>query len=139
LQKLGQLPPEKMAAAFQEQDKKFLRTIDGRTFGPFKSDFGSLSFWYAASSNDLYYRIDDGVYRNGTLLFKSGSFDSCQFYPSPDGKVYANADYERIVFSDGRSYPSPLGVVAMVRAGRTVFRWITLENGRKIVAYERTL
>jgi hypothetical protein len=136
---LSQLPPEKIAAVMQEQEKKFLYTIDGRNFGPFDSSFKPYSFWYAKSTNDLYYRVGDDVFRNGTFMFKAESFDSCQFYPSPDGKTYALSNYERIIFSDGQSYPSPLDVVVLQRAGKTVFRWITLENERKLVIYERTM
>ncbi len=136
---LSKLPPEKMAAAMKDLDKSFLYTIDGRSFGPFDDNFGSSSFWYPKTSNDLYYRVRNDVLRNGALLFKADSFDSCNFYPSPDGKSYAMFTYESIVFSDGQSYPSPLDVVVFPRAGRTVFRWITLENEKKIVAYERAM
>ena len=136
---LSKLPPEKMAAAMKDLDKSFLYTIDGRSFGPFDDNFGSSSFWYPKTSNDLYYRVRNDVLRNGALLFKADSFDRCNFYPSPDGKSYAMFTYESIVFSDGQSYPSPLDVVVFPRAGRTVFRWITLENEKKIVAYERAM
>jgi len=48
-------------------------------------------------------------------------------------------DYDSIVFSDGQSYPPPLDVAVFQRAGRTVVRWITLENEKMIVVYERTM
>ena len=133
---LGKLPPDKLAAALKDQEKKSIYTIDGRTFGPFTNSF---SFWYAKSSNDLYYRVGDDVFRNGALMFKAGSFDRCQFYPSPDGKTYAMSNYESIVFSDGQSFPSPLDVLVLQRAGKTVYRWITLENNKKLVVYERAM
>ena len=136
---LSKLPPEKMAAAMKDLDKSFLYTIDGRSFGPFDDNFGSSSFWYPKTSNDLYCRVRDDVLRNGALLFKADSFDSCNFYPSPDGKSYAMFTYESIVFSDGQSYPSPLDVLVVARAGRTVFRWISLENEKRLVVYERTM
>jgi hypothetical protein len=136
---LGKLPPEKMAAAFKDQEKKYLYTIDGKSYGPFEGSFSSNSFWYPRSANDLYYRVDDDVIRNGALMFKAESFNDCSFYPSPDGKKYAMFTYESIVFSDGRTFPSPHDVIAVQRQGRTVFRWITLENNRKIVVYELAL
>ena len=137
---LGKLPPEKLAAAMKDMDSVLLYTIDGRSFGPFNGDaFNPSSFWYPKSSNDLYYRLDDGVFRNGALMFKTPSFDRCGFYPSPDGKSYALYDYEKIVFSDGPSYPSPLDVAVFPRAGRTVFLWISLENEKKIMVYERQM
>ena len=134
---LAKLPPEKLAAAMSDQEKKFLYTIDGRSFGPFGSSF--QAFWYAKSSNDFFYRVGDDVFRNGVLWFKSGTFDRCQFYPSPDGKSYALSTYEKIIFSDGKSFPSPLDVAAFQRAGKTIDRWLTLENDREIVLYERAM
>ncbi len=136
---LAKLPPDKLAAAMNDQEKKFLYTLDGRTFGPFGSSFQAYSFWYAKSSNDLFYLVGDDVFKNGVLWFKAGSFDRCQFYPSPDGKTYAVSTYESIVFSDGKAFPSPLDVIAFERAGKTIYRWITLENDKKIVVYERAM
>jgi hypothetical protein len=136
---LSKLPPEKMAAAFKEQEKKYVYTIDGRSFGPFESSFGGNSFWYPKSSNDLYYGVGDGVFRNGTLMLTSEAFDSCAFYPTADGKKYVMFTYESIVFSDGQTFPSPLDIIAVQRQGKTVFRWITLENNKRLVVYERAM
>jgi len=136
---LTKLPPDKLAAAMNDQEKKFLHTIDGRSFGPFGSSFEASSFWYAKSSNDLFYRVGDDVFRNGARWFKAGSFDRCRFYPGPDGRTYAMSTYENIVFSDGKSFPSPLDVIAFERGGKTIYRWIALEDDKKIVVYERTM
>jgi hypothetical protein len=136
---LSKLPPEKLTAALQEQEKKYLFTIDGKSFGPFDSSFAPYSFWYPASSNDLYYRVNDNVYRNGTLMLTASSFDDCNFYPTPDGKKYAMFNYESIVFSDGKTFPAPLDIVAFQRAGKTIFRWITLENNKRLVICERPM
>lgn len=136
---LAKLPPEKLAAAMKDQEKNYLCTIDGKVLGPFESSFGSSSFWYPSSSSDLYYRVGDDIFRNGARLFKAASFDKCNFYPSLDGRTYALSTYESIVFSDGRTYPSPLDIVIFPRGNRTVFRWITLENDKKLVVYERAM
>jgi hypothetical protein len=136
---LSKLPLEKVAEVMKEQEKKYIFTIDGQRFGPFESSFGSSSFWYPKSTNDLYYRVGDGVFRNGALMLTSESFDRCAFYPTPDGKKYAMFTYESIVFSDGQSFPSPLDIMAVQRQGKTVFRWIALEDNRKIVVYERAI
>ncbi len=137
MKKITQLPPEKMAEAMKDSDKRFLYTIDGKKYGPFGDSFRPYSFWFAAGTNDLYYRVGDDVYRNGAILFKSGAFDSCGFYPSPDGKAYVLCDYDRISFSDGKSYPSPLDMAVFERGGRTIFKWLTLENKKDFVVYER--
>lgn len=136
---LTKLPPEKMAEAFKDQEKKYLYTIDGKAFGPFESSFGSHSFWYPKSGHDLYYRVGDDVFKNGSLLFKSSSFDRCNFYTSPDGQSYAMFTYESLVFSDGRKFPPPLDVAVVQRSGKTVFRWIALEDEKKLVVHERAM
>jgi len=133
---LAKLPPEKMAEALKNMDKMYLVTIDGKKYGPFDS-FGSHSFWYAKTSNDLYFRAGDQVFRNGSPMMKIDSFDSCNFYPAPDGKSYALADYSNITFSDGKKFPSPLDVIAYQDKGKTVFKWIALENNKDLVVYQR--
>jgi hypothetical protein len=135
---ISKLPPEKMAAAFKEMDKKYLYTIDGKKYGPFDS-FESYSFWYPKTSNDLYFHVGDQVFRNGAPWMKADSLDSCNFYPSADGKSYAMFNYSNITFSDGKKYPSPLDVLAYQDKGKTIFKWITLENNKDLVVYQRTI
>lgn len=139
MKNLDKLPPEKMTEVLKESDKRFLFTIDGRKFGPFAESFEPYSFWFASGSNDLYYRVDDGLYRNGNLLLKSESLDSCGFYPSADGKAYVLFTYDAIRFSDGRSYPSPVDLAVFARAGRTIFKWLAFENKKDFVVYERAM
>jgi hypothetical protein len=72
-------------------------------------------------------------------MMKVDSFDPCNFYPSPDGKTYALFDYANIVFSDGKKFPSPLDVFVFQEKGKTVFKWITLENNKDLVVYARAM
>jgi hypothetical protein len=87
----------------------------------------------AKPSNDLYFRVHDEVFRNGVPMIKVDSLDPCNFYPSLDGKTYALFDYSNIVFGDGKKYPSPLNTLAFQDKGKTVFKWIALENHRDLV------
>jgi hypothetical protein len=138
MEQLAKLPPDRMAAAFQAQAQKYLYTIDGKKYGPFGSSFSGQSFWFAKSSNDLYVRAGDQVFRNGAPMLSVDSLNDCNFYPSADGKAYAMFDYASIRFSDGKQYPSPLDVVTRQDKGKTVFRWIALENKKDLVVYERS-
>ena len=133
---LSKLPPEKFAEAAKEMEKKYLYTIDGKKFGPFDS---FDEYWYAKTSNDLYFRVGDQVFRNGAPMIKASSLDQCNFYPSPDGKSYAVFDYSSITFSDGKKYPAPLDVMAFPDKGKMVFRWIALENKKDLVVYQRAM
>lgn len=137
LESLSKLPPEKLAAAMQDLEKKTIYTIDGKKFGPFGDELDG--FWYARTSNDLYYRVKGQLHRNGTLVAGAGSFDRCDFYPSPDGKSYAVAGYEAVKFSDGKQYPAPLTLVVSQAKGQTIFRWVSFENEKDIVVYQRPM
>ena len=132
------LPPEQVAASM---DKKFIYTIDGKKFGPFKTGFGEGygDFWYASTGNDLYYEAEGQLFRNGVLLMKTPWVDPCSFYPSADGKKYALFGYENVVFSDGQKFPSPLDIVVFTKNGQTMFKWIALENKRDLVVYQRAM
>jgi hypothetical protein len=65
--------------------------------------------------------------------FESSFGSSLFWYPKSTNDLYS------VVFSDGQSFPSPLDIMAVKRQGKTVFRWITLEDNRKIVVYERAI
>jgi hypothetical protein len=134
---LAKLPPDKQMEAFKTMDQTFLYTLDGAKYGPFDKDFSGNSFWFPAGTNDFYFRVHDQIFRNGAPFLKQDSFDSCAFYPSADGKSYAYFTYEGIVFSDGTKFPAPLDIVAFQENGRTIFKWITLENKKDIVVYKR--
>lgn len=138
MEQLSKLPPEKMMAAYQAQDKKYLYRIDGNKFGPFDS-FDSYSFWFPKTSNDLYFSVGDQIFQNGAPIVKAGSLDPCNFYPGADGKSYAIFDYSNITFNDGEKYPSPLDILVYPEKGKTVFKWIALENNKDLVVYQRTM
>jgi hypothetical protein len=134
--KLASLPPQQVAA---DMDKKTLYTIDGRKFGPFGGSFGESDYWFASTGNDLFYQVNDQLFRNGVVLLKTPWINPCSFYPSADGKAYALYNYEYIAFSDGQKFPSPLDILVFARNGRTIFKWITLENKKDLVALQRAM
>ncbi len=134
---LSKLPPEKLAAAMQDMEKKTIYTIDGKKFGPFGDELDG--FWYARTSNDLYYRVKGQLFRNDAPVAGAGSFDRCDFYPSPDGTSYAVAGYDAIKFSDGKQYPAPLALAVHQAKGQAIFKWVSFENGKDIVVYQRPM
>jgi hypothetical protein len=131
-----QKTPEKLATMAAEMGKKYIYTIDGKSYGPFDRD---VSYWYARTSNDLFYRVGSQVFRNGSVMLTAESFDRCGFYPSPDGRTYGMFSYANITFSDGKTFPSPLDVVAYQDKGKTVVRWLAFENKKDLVVYQRPM
>ena len=136
MENLSKLPPDKLAAALQDMQKKSLYTIDGKRYGPF-DEIGS--FWFARTSNDLYFRVKGELYRNGAPVPGAGSVDRCDFYPSPDGRSYAIASYRGLMFSDGKQYTAPLDLVVFEEKGKAVYKWIALEKDKDLVVYQRSL
>ena len=134
--KLASLPLQQVAA---DMDKRFIYTIDGKKFGPFGGSFSESAYWFASTGNDLYYQVNDQLFRNGVVLMKTPWIDPCSFYPSADGKTYAMYDYQQIAFSDGQKFPSPLDIAVFERNGRTIFKWVTLENKKDLVVYQRVM
>jgi hypothetical protein len=135
MQKVGELPPDKLAEAMKDADKKVLYSIDGRKFGPFGENFSD--FWFAVSSNAFYYEVADKVYRDGVLITVPEGFSACAYYPSEDGKRYVLHTYEFLIFSDGAKFPFPLNVFIATRNDRIIVKWAALENKKDLVVYQR--
>lgn len=137
MEKLAGQAPEKIAAAMKDMDKNFLYAIDGRKFGPFENAIAE--FWFPKNVNVFYYEAGGRVYREGVEVPVLEGFSACAFYPSEDGKKYALYTYENLIFSDGAKYPFPLGLLTRARNGGAVFKWMTLENKKDFVVYQRAL
>ena len=136
MQKLAGQSPEKVAAAMKDMEKKFLCSIDGRTFGPFGEDLGE--FWFPATANAFYYKVGQKVYRDGIVITVPEGFSACAYYPSEDGKRYAYYSYEFLLFSDGTKFPFPLGLSVRTSNGGTILKWAALENKKDLVVYQKT-
>ncbi len=137
MEKMAGQAPEKIAAAMKDLDKEFLYAIDGRKFGPFENDIAE--YWFPKNVNVFYYEAGGRVYRDGVAVPVPEGFGTCAFYPSEDGKKYALYTYENLIFSDGAKYPFPLGLLTLARNGGTVIKWMTLENKKDFVVYQRAL
>jgi hypothetical protein len=135
-EKLAAEDPDKYNA---EMNKTYVYTIDGKKFGPYGMDFKDI--WFSVGNNNLFFLDGNQLYMNGipTLTLKIEPFSPCDFYPSPDGKKYALFTVDSLIFSDGKKYPFPLKIIAFEKGGQTMIKWITLENKKDIVVYQRTI
>jgi len=116
----------------------FVYTIDGQKFGPYKDGFNSDAVWF--QGKNWFFYMDGSLYMNGKLLFNSETtIDKCTFWISADGKRWAFADYEKINFSDGKTYPFPLKMVKEEEAGKIFIKWVSIENSKDIVLYRREI
>lgn len=135
-EKLAAEDPEKFSA---EMNKAFVYTIDGKKFGPYGMDF--KDFWFSNGNNNLFFLDGNQLYMSGlpTLTIKIDPFSICDFYPSADGRKYAYFAVDSLVFSDGKKYPFPLNIITSEEGGQTKIKWITLENKKDIVVYQRAI
>lgn len=118
-------------------EKVLLLNINGKQFGPFDK-LSNSEVWYCKTNNGLIYRVENEIYLNGvkfTTLKETP--DPCTFWLSNDGKKNAVVNYDKIVFSDGESFPYPLEVEHVIVNGKTYLIWAALENGTNLVLYKK--
>ncbi len=118
-------------------EKVLLLNINGKQFGPFDK-LSSSEVWFCKTNNSLIYRVGNDVYLNGMKsLTLQDTPDPCTFWLSNDSKKNAVVNYDKIVFSDGESYPYPLEVETVISNGKTYLIWASLENGTNLVLYKK--
>lgn len=114
----------------------FFYGFDGRNWGPYPSS-SFRDAWYT-ESGQLVIFANPEVYLDGRLLGKTGtSVAACDLWISPDGKSFAWANYETLAFSDGSTYSAPLVLARTEENGRQILKWLTLEEGKNLVFYQR--
>jgi hypothetical protein len=116
----------------------------GKLYGKYRSsDIYPNNPAYCQTGGDNWYMVfDNALYVNGHLLKQfddNFSVQTCKVWLSADGKRYALVGYNEIIFSDGNSYPPPIQLKVEKSAGKTILKWIALENGKDLVSYSKEL
>jgi hypothetical protein len=110
--------------------------IDGSKYGPYVSNAYSDA-WFIPSGQLVVYNNSE-ISLNGKLLFKSEDFISpCDIWISSNGKDYAYANYENLVFSDGTKFVAPLVINYVQITGKGFLKWIALEDKKNLVFYKK--
>jgi hypothetical protein len=116
--------------------------LNGTTkFGPFPlNTFYSDNPAFTKNGNWIMV-VKNALYVNGVKVkeFTDLDVNTCQTYLSTDGKKYAVASYDKICFSDGKIYPSPIETMAVEKDGKVTLKWLSLENEKDLVLYSRDL
>lgn len=120
-------------------DDVTLFTIDGRKFGPFgkNADFGEM--WFVAGSNDWVFTVGHTVYFNGTALKPFNERISKSEFWIDDAAHYAWLAGDKLIFSDGASFPYPVMIKSEKKGGKTTLCWVSLQGNGDVVVYSRTL
>jgi hypothetical protein len=110
--------------------------IDGSKYGPYAS--GDYSDAWFISSGKLVIYANKEISLDGQVLFKSEDYISkCDMWISNNGKDYAWANYENILFSDGSKYTAPLVIKYTETAGKGYLKWVALEDGKNLMFYKK--
>lgn len=147
--KMSQDELMKFAKAQEEKAKNagtpqaYVYTNNGQKFGPYEAQrLSSDNPTFTKTGGDNWIMIlDNTLYINGTLIKKFDNLDlnTCHIWLSKDGKRYAIVSYDKIVFSDATSYPYPIKTFAADKDGKTMIKWVCLENEKDLVVYSREL
>ena len=110
--------------------------IDGSKYGPYTSgDFSDA--WFIPSGQLVIYSNYE-ISLDGKALFKSEDYISkCDIWISNNGKDYAWANYENLIFSDGTKYVAPLVINYVETAGKGYLKWLSLENKKDLLFYKK--
>ena len=110
--------------------------IDGSKYGPFASgDFSDA--WFIPSGQLVIYS-DHEISLDGKALFKSQEYISpCDIWVSGNGKDYAWANYEKLMFSDGSMFAAPLVINYVQAGGKGYLKWVALEEAKNLVFYKK--
>lgn len=116
--------------------KVFLIGIDGNKYGPYSASSFSDT-WFTPSGQWIIYS-DSEIFLNGKSLFKVSEYVSdCDIWISKSGTDYAWANYEKIFFSDGKSFTAPIVISYVFTDGKGYLKWISLEDQKNLTFYKR--
>jgi hypothetical protein len=112
--------------------------IDGSKYGPYTSDdYGDA--WFIPSGQLIIYNNHE-ISLDGKFLFKSEDYISpCDMWIESNGKSYAYANYEYLIFSDGTKFVAPLVISYVENGGQWLLKWIALEEGKDLLLYRKPL
>jgi hypothetical protein len=123
----------------------YLYTNNGEKFGPFPaSEISENNPGFCITGGENWYMVlDNALYINGKLVKQYSSdeiyLDICKIWISADGKRYVIESYDKILFSDGSTYPTPVKVDIEKKEGKTYLKWLSLENEKDLVLYSKEL
>ncbi len=121
----------------------FIYLDDGKKFGPYDpSKITGLNPAFSKTGGDNWLlTMESKLYINGkqvqTLI--NDKISPANIWLTNDGKRYVIIVFDRIEFYDGKIYKDPLKIRIAVDKNKITIWWLSLENGKDIVLYSRTI
>jgi hypothetical protein len=123
--------------------KAYVYASGGAKYGPFEQGaFYTNNPAFTKTGGDNWIMILSNVlYINGQKIkeFENIDLNSCNIWLSKDGKRYAITSYDKLIFTDGKSYGYPMETIAFEKDGKVFIKWISLENEKDLVLYSREI
>lgn len=117
--------------------------LNGSTkFGPYNlNSFYSNNPGFIKNSDHWIMTVDNVLYIDGnkTREFTNIDLNTCKIWLSADAKRYVIVSYDKVMFSDGKTYNNPLEPSVTEKDGKLTLKWLSLENGKDLVFYSREL
>lgn len=119
--------------------------LDGVISGPYDPDqTPSGNFWFCKTGGPHWYLIKgDQLLRDGKAYRKEISgYATCDLWINEDGRHIALVDYGQDTVTETNELwliKYPLEIMTYQAGGKTWIKWISLENGKSLVAYKKVL
>lgn len=137
---MSEMTPEEQQAFFDkinqigsQKPEITLYFSDGTKFGPYSdSQANSSNAIFSTTGGKNWHMVyDHKLFINGIFRHDFGQeewISAYEVWVSSDGKNFAWKTYEKIYFSNGRSYDFPLLVGSCIQNGINQLHWVSLEN-----------
>jgi Tol biopolymer transport system component len=147
----SKMTQEEMMAFAKKQEEKAKNAperksyvyVNGTTkFGPYNlNSFYSNNPGFIRNSDNWIMTIGNTLYINGskTREFTDVDLNTCKIWLSGDAKRFVIVSYDKVVFSDGKTYNNPLEPSTTEKDGKLILKWLSLENEKDLVFYSREL
>jgi hypothetical protein len=127
-------------------NKFSITDLNGTALGTFdRNQIHADDFWFCKSGGNHWFMDKNSgeIYRDGQPLKNlPPNYSDCDLWFSEDGKQIAVVDYGQGELVESTSIwkiKSPLQLTTYQKNGKTWIKWISLENDKELVVYNRAL
>jgi hypothetical protein len=134
---------EKTNKAGKNSPEAYIYFDDGKKFGPYDPNrITGLNPAFSKTGGDNWLlAMNSKLYINGkpVKVLVNEKISPANIWLTDDGKRYAIIVFDRIEFYDGKVYEDPLKIRISVDKNKITVWWLSLEDGKDIVLYSRTI
>lgn len=131
----------KKPESLQSKSNHYIYINSGTKIDLLESCPGEKELNFGINSGEKWFYFENGkLFISGKLEKDFGDNKNItNFWWSKNGNGYAFSTYSELIFSDGKTYPFPLSMILFEENGKTFLKWITLEENRNFIIYQKEL